>query len=117
MGDRNVDDVALVHQLQPWRDRGHDFSPDDLGLMPSNCIEGQCRAVCIRLDDLPKRNQTQFDQSLEAVADTAHQAAAHIDQIGHGIFHLLVSEERCDEFCTAVWFIAAGESTRQEDHL
>ena len=69
------------------------------GLMAVDDVVGQGRAACIGGDDLTVWHQTQLDQSLEAVADTAHQTVAVLEQLHHRLGDCRVAEEGSDELC------------------
>ena len=58
-----------------------------------------------------------LDESLEAVADAQHQAVALLQQTAHRLGDLRVAEEGCNELCTAVRLVAAGEAAGQHDDL
>ena len=76
MGNRHGMDISYLAVHQPWGLVGSDPCAHQHGLMAADGIKGQGRAAAVGIDDLAERNQTQLNQRLESVADTAHQTIA-----------------------------------------
>ncbi|MBQ5902782.1 MAG: V-type ATP synthase subunit A, partial [Alistipes sp.] len=114
VGDGDIDDVANVHQAQPGRLGGSNPGLNDTALVACDGVEGQGGAVCIGVDDLAVGYQAQLDQCLEAVADTAHQTVAVVQQLFNLLLDSGVAEESSDELCGAVGLVAAGEAAGDE---
>ena len=117
VGDGNIHHIAHIHHAQPGALIGCDPGTDDPALVAADGVEGQSGAGIIGVDDLAVGNQTQLDQCLEAVADTAHQAIPLLQQLGDSFLDGRVAEECGDELCGAIGLVAAGEAAGDEDHL
>lgn len=110
MGDCDGVDITDIVVHQPWRLVGSDSGTNQTGLMTVDEVVGQGWAGVICGDDFTEWNQTQFNQCLETVTDTAHQTIFILEQIHHSFGDLWVAEEGGDEFCGAFWFVTAGET-------
>ena len=97
VGDGDIDNVAHIHQAQPGALHGGDAGMNDAALVAADVVEGQGGAGLIGIDDLAVGNQTQLDQCLETVADTAHQTVTVVQQIGYCFLDRRITEERRDE--------------------
>ena len=68
--------IADLGVVQPRRFIRRDTGRDHHRLVAADRVEGQRRRIVLHLDDLAEGNQSQFNQSLETVADTEHQTIA-----------------------------------------
>ena len=93
VGDRDGVHLADLGQGEPRGLVRGNAGADNAALMTGDGVEGQGRAVLIRVDDLAVGNQTELDQRLEAVADAADQTVALIQQRRDAFPDLGVSEE------------------------
>jgi len=112
--DRNGIYVSDVCVHEPRGLVGRNARSDELGLVSAYYVEGQRRAVFIGVYYLTERNKSELYKSLETVADAAHKSVAVAEQVIYAVLYNTVSEERSDEFCGTVRFIAAGEAAGQE---
>ena len=67
--------------------------------MASDSVEGQSRGILRLSENLTVRNESQFDQCLESVADTERQSISFIQQFFYCFFDLCILECSCKEFC------------------
>ena len=67
--------------------------------MASDGVEGQSRGILRLSENLTVRNESQFDQCLESVADTKGKSVSLIQQFGNSFFDLRILECGCKEFC------------------
>ena len=117
VGDGHIEHIAHVHRAQPGAHVGGHTGADDPGLVAADDVVGQGGHVAVTVHDLAIGHQTQLHQSLEAVADTQHQAVPVIQQVGDLLLDGGVAEEGGDELAGAVGLVAAGEAAGDEDHL
>ena len=85
--------------------------------MPADRIEGKRGTLLVRRCDFPVRDETELDQRLESVADTANQAESGIQQICQRFADSPIAEERLNEFSGTIRFISAGESAGNKQDL
>ena len=85
--------------------------------MACDLVEGKGRALRVSIHDLAEFKESQLDQSMEAVADTRHEAILFFQKFCNCILDFRVPEEGCDELAGTVRFISAGETAGYEDHL
>ena len=85
--------------------------------MAPDGVEGQGRRVLFCVHNLSIGNQSQFDKSLEAVADTGDQTAALVKKRHDTIRRLGVPEKGGNELAGAVRLVSAGKSARDKEHL
>ena len=69
MAHRYRIDFAAFQALQPWGAGAGDAGSDDAGDMPVDVVAGQRRTGFVQRADFAIRQQSGFDQRLEAVAD------------------------------------------------
>ena len=85
--------------------------------MSAYAVVCQRRSVFFRFDDFSVRYQSQFDQRLESVADTQHQAVSLFQEFGNRVRNGRIPKYRRDKFCGTIRFISAAESPRNHDDL
>ena len=91
--------TAKLGACQPWGFVGHNLRVNHLGNMASDSVEGQSRGILRLSENLTVRNESQFDQCLESVADTKGKSVSLIQQFGNSLFDLRIPECGCKEFC------------------
>ena len=116
---RNRDHMIITDRgvIQPGRLVGCDAGTNHHRLMAADRVESQGRRVVFHLNNLAKGHQTQFNQSLETVADTQHQAIPLFKQGMYTVFNARVAEESSDKFAAAVRFVTTGEAAGNHDDL
>ena len=107
MGYRCGVDVSDVGESQPWRLVRSDPYSDDPRLVACDSVVCQCRAVLVSVDDLAVRHESELDESLESVADTAHESVPVVEEVCYSILDLSVAEECSDEFCRTIRLVSA----------
>ena len=85
--------------------------------MPVDRVESQGRRVRRLPHDLAVRQKPQFDQRLEAVADTESQSVSLIQKLHNRFFDLRILERRREKFGRTVRLVACGKSAREHDDL
>ena len=116
---RNRDrvDVARLDQAEPGRQAGYHPGighPRNVATYP---VKGEGRAVLRQRTNLSVRQQTQFDQRLESVADAEHQPVPFIEQLHDCFGQTRAMEQGRNELAGAVRFVAGAEPARQHQYL
>ena len=111
-------DVARLDVHEPRREVGGDNRIDSRRGVAANRVERQRRIVIgkTRLD-LAVGDEAEFDESLEAVADTDGEAVAFIEELLDSFRDARIAERGGDELAGAVGLVAGGETAREGDDL
>ena len=109
--------VACPDLAQPGRQIGNDSGLHHPGHVPANPVECQSRAVGGQWPDLPIRQQAQFDQGLEAVADSQDQSVALLQQPGNRVRQRRIVEQRRNELARSLRFVPGAETAREHQYL
>ena len=92
MADSDAVEVARLAERKPRGLGGNDLGRYETGQVASDRVECQCRCcICQRLE-FTVRNESQLDQSLEAVADAKSQSVTGVEELLHGFLELFVAE-------------------------
>ena len=117
MRDGTGINIAGIGVHQPRRLIGSYTSAYQTGLMARDIVEGQRCFTILSRADLAIGYQTQLDQRLETIADTADQTITLAQQLMHTVSDHGIAEERSDELTGTIGLIAAGEAAGNEDDL
>ena len=117
MRDRHGIYVTDLSQREPRRFVRRNAGAHYSRLVARDGVEGERRAIFVRVDYLAVGDESELYQRLEAVADSAHESAPVFKQVGDSLFYRGVSEECRDELSAAVRLVAAGEAAGDKYHL
>ena len=117
MADGNGVDVAGRTARKPWRQRGCHASANEFALVATDCVESECRTGVVHGANVAVRNESQFNQGLEAVTNTQYKAVAVVQESADCFGDLRRSEQRADELGGTVGLVAARESAGDHDNL
>ena len=117
VGDSHGMDVTGLAAAEPRAHDGDDFRFDHARQMAANGVVRQSRAVSLQRLYMAIRQEAQFNQSLEAVADAESQAIALIEQRFQSFRQDGVAEQGGNELARAFRFVTGTETAGEHDDL
>ena len=88
-----------------------------MGQMASDGIECQRRRLFCQWFKFTVRNEPQFDQSLEPVADTENQSVSYMEKFFHSLHEFCVAEYGRNKLAASIRFIPCGKAAGKHDNL
>ena len=110
-------DIPCFHIAEPRAHDRNDLRINHPRQMAANRIVRQRRAVRTQRLDPAIRQEPQFDQRLETVADTQCQPVPLVKQIIQRFFQRRATEQGRNKFARTFRFIASTETARKHDDL
>ena len=88
-----------------------------MGQMASDGIECQRWSLFCQRLKFTVRNEPQFDQSLESVADTENQSVSYMEKLFHSLHEFCVAEYGRNKLAASIRFIPCGKAAGKHDNL
>ena len=85
--------------------------------MATDIVKGQSRRSAGHIANSAIGNKTQLNQSLEAIANTQHQAIAIFQQIADSFLNTRIAEHGSDKFTTAIRLVASAKAAGNHHDL
>ncbi len=117
VADSNSVDIANIGLGQPRRVVRRNTGANKTTLVAADGVERQGRTLGGHRNDVAIRNETEFDESLKAVANAKHEAVALLEQLANSLGDGGIAEERGDELRGTIWLVAAGETSGNHDDV